>query len=378
MNCLLVEPDYKTDFPPLGLMRISSMLKSQGHNVIFVKGIQKIDFVPDSIYITSLFTYQFPETIKTIKYYTQEFPFAKSYLGGILASTRPDLFENSKLSEIHIGIYEEAEKFPPDYSLFPDMDYSLTFASKGCCNKCPFCVVPEMEGKIHPRDWIKDINPKFKKIVFFDNNWLALPKERWEGDVKHLHNLVKLGVTNIDFNQSLDCRKFTEDKAKLMKGLPINPFRLSFDHIGQDKHFQKAVKLAKEYGFTNIRVDVLYNWMDSPEDFYYRLKETTMAVNGTGGCAVLMKYAPLNKIERDYVGPKWTKKEVDAVRKLNPYPYGQVSSKSLKEFEYFFGKTAKEFKKMLNYPNIKKLTVLKRNKFNKDRVQKKVLQNANV
>jgi hypothetical protein len=147
--------------------------------------------------------------------------------------------------------------------------------------------------------------------------------------------------------------------------------------MGQNKAFQKAVTLAKKYGFKNIRVDILYNWTDTPEDFYYRLKEVVLAVNGTGGCGVLMRYAPLDRIDRmNHVGPKWTKLEVDNVHRINPYPYGQVSSKSLEEFEYFFGKDVAEFRKLINYKDIKKLTTMKRNKFNKDKIIVKMNNNG--
>lgn len=373
MNILLIEPNYTAKFAPLGLMRISSMHKAKGDNVTYIKGLPA-DYKPDKIYITSLFTYEYPETIKTVRYYVRKFNECNEiWIGGILASTRPDMFYNEGV-KVHIGLIPEAEQYPPDYELFPKLDYSISMTSRGCTNSCGFCVVPQLEGKIcHRPNWPQDINTKFKRIIFMDNNWLAKDPKDFEWDVQRLKEFTKQGIIQIDFNQSLDCRLFLEDKAKIMQGLPINPFRLSFDHMGQDKHFQKAVMLAKKYGFTNIRVDILYNWLDRPEDLYYRLKEVSMLTLGTGGCGVFMKYAPLDQITRKvYIGKYWTKTEVEAVHKINPYPYGQLSPKSLEEFEYFFGKNAAEFRKLLNYPNIKKLTVLKRDKFNKKRCIAKV------
>lgn len=364
MKILLVEPNYKTKFKNLGLMRILSMLKGKGNSVRFIKGIKKAGFNPDEIWITTLFTYQYREVLRTIRFYKKKYPKSIIRIGGMLASTRPDLFKNEGVI-IHKGILPEAEEYSPDYSLYPDIDYSMSFITRGCVNKCGFCVVPKLEGKIYHRDnWLQDINTNFKKIIFLDNNWLALDKETWLKDVKKLRELKKKGINQMDFNQSLDCRFFTEEIAKELKGLPIRPMRFSFDHMGADGKCQNAIKLSKKYRFSEIRVDVLYNWNDTIEDFYYRLKEICRA----GGCSILMKFAPIDQINRDYVGKHWTKKERDAVHKINPYPNGEISSQTIEEFEYYFGKDAKEFKRMLNFDNIHKLSKLKMEKQSKDKV----------
>lgn len=365
MNILLVEPAYKTTLEPLGLMRISSMHKAKGDIVKFVKGRKKLLFTPDKIYITTLFTYNYNETIKAVRFYRNRYKHAEILVGGILATINPELFEKEGVT-VHKGILNEAESYPPDYSLFPKIDKSITFASRGCIRKCSFCCVWRHDGKFVAREWIQDIDLRFKKIMFLDNNWLAKDNKDLLRDIELLRELKKKGITLIDFNQSLDAILFTSEIAQLLKGLPIYPMRFSFDHMGQDKHCQNAIKLSIAYGFKEVRVDVLYNWNDTPEDFYYRLKE----IISVGGCAVPMRYTPLESLDKEYVGKHWTKRERDGVARINPYTHGQISSGSIEEFEHYFGKDEKEFKRLLNFKNLRLLKKLRAEKSKRDGFQK--------
>ena len=77
-----------------------------------------------------------------------------------------------------------------------------------------------------------------------------------------------------------------------------------------------------------------------------------------------MRYEPIDKldIDRAHVGKYWTEQKKKnfqlllATQSIN----GQVSQNTFKSFEYWFGKNAEEFNKMLAYPKLSKL--LKRKK----------------
>ena len=360
---LLVEPNYKTTWHPLGLMRISTYHKDMKDSVAFIKGEHKIDFVPDMIYVSTLFTYKLKETVRTIRYYRTEFPKAEIIAGGVSATTLKFLIEKYNIT-VHQGLSKDFENCAPDYSLFPDMDTSYTYTHRGCTRKCPFCVVPIIEPKFYNRDWLKDVNPKFKNLILMDNNWLAKDKESWLDDVRKLKDLCKNGnLRNIDWNQALDVRFCNEETFKHIKGLPIKPLRFSFDHMGQDGHIQRNLKLAKKYKFHNLRITTLYNWLDTVDDFYYRVKEIVRH----GATSIPMCYMPLGQDDKDYVGKYWTKKERDGVTKINPFK-GQISTNNIEDFEFFFGKDAKEFRKLLNYNKLDELTHLKQSKFKRMKV----------
>ena len=71
MRVLLVEPNYKNKYPPMGLMKISTYHKMLGDEVRFVKGVDpNVDAaVWDRIYITTLFTFDFSISVETILHY---------------------------------------------------------------------------------------------------------------------------------------------------------------------------------------------------------------------------------------------------------------------------------------------------------------------
>jgi len=348
-NILLVEPPYKTIYPSLGLMKISTWLKKKGHNVDFVKhdiidcknGFLKGNYIYstykkkyDEIYITSLFTYYFNELVDTVNFYRRNYKTATIKVGGIAASLNPDLIYEKTGIKPHIGLMDKKDKAEycnPDYSLYSNLDYSITFTSRGCKNKCAFCCVSKHEPEFIVKDnWIDDINMRFSKIIFWDNNWFQSPNLC--KDIRNLHDLKSKGIKNIDFNQGLDCRLFTKEIAKELKGLPISPLRFAFDNITDDGFIQRAIELARENEFKDIRVYVLYNSMmkqDTPKEFYYRIKE----INKLAAASYPMRFMPLTSLNLqqcyNHLSNNWEKDILRAIKLTLMFYYseGLISDK---------------------------------------------------
>ena len=167
MNILLVEPNYKNKYPPLGLMKISTYHKKRGDNVNFVKGIvtDLAQKYYDRIYITTLFTFYFNNTVKTIRYYKKYVKHVKDiYVGGILATILKDkLSTETGIKNIISGVlysskllgYDDKiciDSLTPDYKILDEIEYKypagdnyFAYTTRGCPNKCKFCAVPLLE-----------------------------------------------------------------------------------------------------------------------------------------------------------------------------------------------------------------------------------------
>ena len=121
MDILLVEPSYQNKYPPLGLMKLASYHRLRGDRVVFVKGNspQLREKRWDRIYITTLFSFYWNQTIQTIRYYGRSTSKPENiYVGGVMASLMAaDLFKelNSTLPITIIeGLLDEPKMLDKD------------------------------------------------------------------------------------------------------------------------------------------------------------------------------------------------------------------------------------------------------------------------
>lgn len=289
-------------------MKLSSKHKASGDEVVFHNGPQPDAEPPSLIYITSLFTYSWKPVHEAAAFYQALYPNVKIVLGGIYATLMPEHAHLADVDEVHEGLVFEAERFLPDYSLVPNWDSSIMFATRGCIRKCAFCAVPRLEGKtLGPAEGIQGlVHPDYHKVVLWDNNILGVPN--WREVAAELRELS----VEVDFNQGLDARLITEEVAGELSGLRIRPIRMAYDIPSEKKALENAIPALDAAGFNRRRMHVytLYNFTDTPEDFLRRVVDLL----SWGVVSYPMRYEPLNSLVKNkYVSPHWTAQHLEMV-----------------------------------------------------------------
>jgi hypothetical protein len=380
MKIALIDATPKSELYPLPLLKLGAWVKDRGDQCqLFLNGKLPAAKKFDEIWITTRFTFDMPFALGVVREAKKRA--RRVWVGGISASLLPEYYQSLGV-DVHIGLLPEAEHYAPDYSILGhNPEYSITHTSRGCIRKCGFCMVSKLEKKFEDRaGWELDLSPHTKKVLFYDNNWIAKPFDELSRDVGIIRRLIKeKSINDIDFNQGLDARLVTDKIADLLQGLPIRPVRFAFDGMHEDKHIQNAIGKMAERGFKSFRNYVLYNFMDHPSDFYYRLREHVRLAHDLNIDveAFPMRYQPILDInnQRDFIGKHWTKKERQAFMLIlaKHSIYGQISTRDMDEFEFWFGKDENEFIALLNYPRIGELAKRKQGAL---RMKRAVKRNA--
>ncbi|MDR2595701.1 MAG: hypothetical protein LBC76_00115 [Treponema sp.] len=385
LKVLLVEPSYKCKYPPLGLMKLSAFHKKRGDEVVFVKGTikEKKDIMWDRIYISTLFSFYWDLTIRTIDYYEFSVKDPRNfYIGGPMATIMAEEIKDvtgfipvqgllNKEGQINLPNEQNIDNMIPDYNLLNQISYKylsdnayFSYTTRGCIRKCPFCAVPKIEPLYQEyvplSKQIKSINLKYgrkKDLLLLDNNILASSCfEKIIDEIKEIGFFkgAKLnGISRyVDFNQGIDLRKLSKQKMKLLAEISIRPLRIAFDDIRLKEQYIKAIEMAAEYGILNLSNYILYNYNDTPKDFFERLK-INVDLNERLGTKIFsfpMKYIPVTNKDRLYVGTHWNPRFLRGIQCILHVTHGVVGpNKSF--FEAAFGKNYSDFKKILLMPD---------------------------
>ncbi|OYD14502.1 hypothetical protein CH330_08450 [candidate division WOR-3 bacterium JGI_Cruoil_03_51_56] len=290
-------------------MKLGRYHRNRGDRVKLVRGLNGAGYDPDIIYVTSLFTYAWQPVHEVIRYYLARYPKAKLTVGGIYATLCTDHLREEFGYRIRIqkGVVPELDDLRPDYSLVPDWNASIVFASRGCIRKCPFCSVPMLEPEFTARKTIRRlIHPRHKRIIFWDNNILASP--HWRDIFAQLAEFGK----PVDFNQGLDARLLTEEMVEIMRKFPVPNVRLAYDTDGIREPLKKAIDLLRAYHYDGRRIIVycLYNHSDHPDTFFHRVRDLI----DRGVVAYPMRYEPLKpRPKNTYISRHWTAEQLEMV-----------------------------------------------------------------
>lgn len=308
MRVLLVEPDYYTRYPPLGLLKLGAYHRLKGDTIELVRGLTRPADAPDQIYVTSLFTYAWKPVHEAVAHYKHMFPDAKVHLGGIYASLLPEHAKLSGADVVHPGLVHDAEELMPAYDLVPKWKASILFASRGCVRRCGFCSVPKLEGRPHSLKYrIRNlIYPTHKRVILWDNNILG--NANWR-DI--FDELIELGL-EVDFNQGLDARLVTDEATEKLGQIKTSVIRLAYDFYGIGPAVRKAIERLEAAGKRrrDIVVYTLFNYTDDPDDFLGRVKDLL----SWGVVSYPMRYEPLTSLAKNrFVSPRWDPERLEMV-----------------------------------------------------------------
>lgn len=203
-----------TSFPNLALMKISAWHKKRGDCVEFFSPLNSAFY--DQIYASKVFRFT-----KNNPYLFGDF-----IAGGIG-------FNDNVLAD-------EIEHIMPDYALY-GVDYAMGFVTRGCPNKCSWCVVPSKEGEIRANAEIEEFHSVQKKIILLDNNILA-----HEHGIKELEKIADRKII-LDCNQGLDARLVDNDVAKLLAKIKFEKIRFACDSSSQMQPVKDAIEKIRKF-----------------------------------------------------------------------------------------------------------------------------------
>ncbi len=335
-NVLLIEPPYIRKYIPLGLAKISSFIKLHNGKVTYSREIISGNF--DLICIATMFTNDSKIVLETIKKCKSDWFLkdVKIIVGGIFASVMPEyIYDNTGVS-IFTGCSKILDSYLPDY----DLDYKINgffndtmtlFTTRGCINKCGYCMVWRMEPEYYicPA-WKKNIENINREVcVVSDNSFLSASY----GHIENVVNSLNKNNKKVIFNNGMNCREINDKNAKLLASLTYikQGFRIGFDRINDDGHYQTAMQKLINAGLKiagNSYTYILYNFKEIPQNAYYRTQESWRFKSNP----YLMRYRPLNQVHKklDYIGKYWT---MNLIRAFNSYGQNFGYNRGDKTFE---------------------------------------------
>ncbi len=228
------------NFPNIALMKISAYHKSIGN---YVEWANIGNY--DKTYLSKVFT------------------FTPDWIGGL--GSYGEVIRGGTGYDIELKLQPEIDKMNPDYSIYPNIDYSIQFFSRGCIRNCPFCLVRQKEGNIKAVEPMA-LNPIGKRIEVLDNNFFANPE--WKTAVDFL----------LKWNQKInlhgvDVRIMNEEQAFWLNKLKIDgSIHIAWDFATDNilENIKDMLKYIKAY---KIICYVLIGFNTDIEQDLYRVRK---------------------------------------------------------------------------------------------------------
>jgi hypothetical protein len=237
MKIGLIDVDGR-NFPNLPLMKISAYHKSLGHDVEWYDPL--FSEHKDKVYVSKVFAFS-PD----FEYYIDADEVSYGGSGYCISLVDgKEVYDKSK----DIDLPPEIEHIYPDYSLYGIEDTAYGFLTRGCPRGCDFCHVAAKEGRKAYK--VADLNEFWsgqKNIVLCDPNILAC--REWRDLLQQLID----SNAYVEFNQGLDIRLMTQEKAEMIKRIKVKNIHFAWDRFEDKEKILPKLKMFKDITGINYR-----------------------------------------------------------------------------------------------------------------------------
>ena len=276
MNIGLIDAD-RTGFPNLALMKLASYHKSKGDTVGWYTPFEQYDIV----YKSKVFTFTRDENL--------------------WIDNAETVIKAGTGYNIYAQLPDESEYITPDYSIYTGIgkETAYGYLTRGCPNKCPWCIVPIKEGPIRPYMDVDQVASGRKKLILMDNNILG-SGEYGRGQ---LLKIIERGY-RVDFNQAMDARLVDDEIAEILSRIKwIRHIRFGCDTQKQLKIVDHAIEKIIKHGYKGQFV--LYTMLHGDiKECYHRLSYWK---NSRFSKQVILMAQPYMEYKPRTVIPQWQK-----------------------------------------------------------------------
>jgi hypothetical protein len=288
--------------PNLALMKLSHWHKAQGDEVHFTRSVDKADeshierglFEPtyDVVYGSAIFKFS---QLRLMRFMRQ---FPDAIVGGTGTPS-------ARTVEELIGGYEHY-----DYSIYPEVTFSMGFTQRGCRLKCGFCVVPAKEGKPRSVNTIGAIwrgNPEHagalgpppwpKHVHLLDNDFFGQPRLQWQARLEE----VRTGGFKVAMTQGINCRMIDDESAAAIASIDYRDGKFkerrlytAWDSLHDEKRLLRGVQLLAKHGVKpdHIMVYMLIGYREGETEADWLHRQATLRAFGARPYPMPFKRTP--------------------------------------------------------------------------------------